>query len=233
MKPFLIAECGNCHEGNLSTAINMIQVAADCGADAVKFQAFEPIDLRHGSMPKEFYEMCQLSVLGCNDLLVAGQQLKIPVYFSIFSPSYNYLRDEQPLNKFAAVQVSPRNKTLLENYDNEFTFFSVKEMAWKPNLVKAIPMHVSRYLANNPRLENIDHLRDYYAPARGGDVDIGYSDHTEGIDWAIESYESWGALYIEKHFTLKRDIAFQGKMFRDAVHSALPSQFYELAKRIK
>ena len=35
---FIIAEAGVNHNGDLNTALEMIKVAKDCGADAVKFQ---------------------------------------------------------------------------------------------------------------------------------------------------------------------------------------------------
>ena len=42
MLPFVIAEIGNNHEGNFHLAKKMISLAAESGADAVKFQTFIP-----------------------------------------------------------------------------------------------------------------------------------------------------------------------------------------------
>ena len=39
-KIFTIAEIGNNHEGDLDLALEMVQMAAEAGADAVKFQTF-------------------------------------------------------------------------------------------------------------------------------------------------------------------------------------------------
>ena len=39
-KTFIIAEAGNNHEGNLSNAKKLINLAAKAGADAIKFQTF-------------------------------------------------------------------------------------------------------------------------------------------------------------------------------------------------
>ena len=36
----IVAEIGNNHEGCLELAIRLVKEAADCGADAVKFQTF-------------------------------------------------------------------------------------------------------------------------------------------------------------------------------------------------
>ena len=42
---YVIAEAGSNHNGNLDTAKELIDVAADAGADAVKFQTFRAEDL--------------------------------------------------------------------------------------------------------------------------------------------------------------------------------------------
>ena len=41
-EPFVIAEAGVNHDGDLEVAHRLVDVAADCGADAVKFQTFDP-----------------------------------------------------------------------------------------------------------------------------------------------------------------------------------------------
>ena len=40
-KPFLIAEAGINHGGNLSSAIKLVDQAKYCGVDAIKFQTYK------------------------------------------------------------------------------------------------------------------------------------------------------------------------------------------------
>ena len=40
-EPFIIAEAGINHNGNIGKALEMIHVAKNAGADAIKFQAFK------------------------------------------------------------------------------------------------------------------------------------------------------------------------------------------------
>lgn len=55
-RPFFIAEAGVNHNGNIETAKNLIDVAADAGADAVKFQTFSADRLVTPDAPKAEYQ---------------------------------------------------------------------------------------------------------------------------------------------------------------------------------
>ena len=44
-KTFIIAEAGCNHNGKIENAFKLIDQAKNCGADAIKFQAFIPDDL--------------------------------------------------------------------------------------------------------------------------------------------------------------------------------------------
>ena len=54
---FVIAEIGNNHEGNLDLAQELISMAADAGADAVKFQTYNTKDFISQTDPKRFDRM--------------------------------------------------------------------------------------------------------------------------------------------------------------------------------
>ena len=56
-KPFIVAEIGNNHEGSFRNAINLIISAKESGADAVKFQIFDPVKY---SSPKDKKRIIQL-----------------------------------------------------------------------------------------------------------------------------------------------------------------------------
>ncbi len=55
--PYFIAEVGFNHEGNMDVAKEMIQAAAEAGADAVKFQSFRAADIALPS--SEHFSMIQ------------------------------------------------------------------------------------------------------------------------------------------------------------------------------
>ena len=53
--PFLIAEIGINHNGSLKIALKMVDVAKNCGADAIKFQSFKTENLILPQAPKSKY----------------------------------------------------------------------------------------------------------------------------------------------------------------------------------
>ena len=55
-RAFVIAEAGVNHNGDLATAFTMVEAAAACGADAVKFQAFSAERLVTGGAPGAAYQ---------------------------------------------------------------------------------------------------------------------------------------------------------------------------------
>lgn len=224
VKTILVSEFGMNHKGTIDSAKEMIRISKECGATMAKGQAFKSCDVK-GSMPQGFYDERELTVFELTDLVLYGDEIGIPVFFSVFSREFEPIHAVQPWQKFAASQ-SKNTPKMVERWDHEKTIVSVNAGIRLPNLSRSKILYASSYLANNPGLENIEFLTEYYGRQ------VGYSDHTKGIDWCLLANQEFGATVIEKHFTLTRDIYFEGKQFRDAVHSALPGEMELLAKQL-
>jgi len=72
----VIAEAGVNHNGSLQLAHRLIDVAADAGADVVKFQTFKAEQLASALAPKAAYQVTQT---GGGDQLAMLRQLELPI----------------------------------------------------------------------------------------------------------------------------------------------------------
>jgi sialic acid synthase SpsE len=224
----LIAEIGNNHFGDMTKAKALIRAASDSGADLVKGQAFSSIDLYGGSMPNEFYDDCEFRDDELLELIDYARTVGTELFFSIFSPGFEWLFCHQDFYKVAATQTrSNKCKQWLKKRDTLFTFVSIPEGIEPPELKRSIPMHVTPYLTTEPNLKRIETLGKHYRR------DCGYSDHTVGIRACLAAINTYNCRIIEKHFTLQKDLVWGGKTFRDTVHGATPFELQRIAKELK
>ena len=222
--PFIIAEAGNNMEGSIETAKELISAALDNGADAVKFQAGHAEDFARYKKQIPFYKKYDLGREGYKQLLFYGNKIGMPVFFSVWSDDYSFLWEYEPYHKLAARQFS--EKAILQ-YDTPKTFISIPyrtRYIQTYGIKHSTPLHcVSKYPTIDPHLEYIPKLRKYL------NMEVGYSDHTIGINACVKAVQEYGAVAIEKHFTLAHDYG----VLRDHSISATPGQLDELVKKVK
>lgn len=222
---YLIAEFGNNHLGDIEKAKQYIRIAKECGATHAKGQAFMARDITSGSMPTSFYYKCELKFSEYVELIDYGEEIGIPVFFSIFSKHFESLVYHQEWYKIAGCQVKLGFKELAKK-DCKKMFVSVPEFTIMPQLEKSHILHVTPYNYKTPDFKTLDFLNTYY------ERPCGLSDHCIGIDFALKAITERGIPVLEKHFTLSRDIKYKGQLFRDCVHAADPKQLEILAKEI-
>jgi len=229
---FVIAEAGVNHNGSLATAKKLIDEAAAAGADAVKFQTFRAKDMVTQYAPKAAYQKLrtdkngtqfemikklELSRKAHKTLLTHCNRKKIIFLSSPFDlRSINFLA-ELGLNILKIPSGEITNLPYLRKIGSLRKWIILSTgMANLGEIADALNILVS----SGTRKKNITVLHcntEYPTPFEDANllamltiknafkIDVGYSDHTLGIEIPIAA-AALGAQVIEKHFTLDRDM---------------------------
>ena len=228
----IIAEAGVNHNGDMQIAKRLIDAAAAAGADLVKFQTFsasrqvtrsakkadyqtlttDSSESQHAmlqrlelteAMHHELIEHCASRHIGffstgfdieCVDLLVrlGQEQFKIPSGEIINLP---YLRHIGQLGKKVILSTGMATLGEIE------VAIEVLEQAGTPRSKLTVLHCTTEYPTPMPEVN----LRAMQSLRAAFGVDVGYSDHTQGIEVGIAAV-ALGASVIEKHFTLDRTL---------------------------
>lgn len=241
----IIAEIGNNHEGNFDNAVRLLHAAADCGVDGVKFQTFKT-ELFVNPSDKDRYQRLKSFELSYSQFMNLSDLAHSLGLFFISTPldleSARFLNSIVDAYKIASGdndffplidEVLQSGKPLIVSTgaslsDQIRKTVSYISESWKNKNILAdlALLHcVSCYPApeDQANLQSISFLSNNFR-----ECTIGYSDHTSGIDAAIESV-AYGAKIIEKHFTLDKKIS----TFRDHQLSADPTDMREMVRKIR
>jgi len=231
-EPYIIAEIGANHNGDMELAKKMILSAKKAGADCVKFQSWTPTSL----ISKEEYE---------NNRVYTGSKKKhfgslkeMVKKYALTESQHKELKefcDENEIS-FASTPFSYEEAKLLNKLDVPFFKIASMDINYIDFLKKVAalnkPMILSTGMAtlaeiekavqtcveagNNqivllhcisiypPEYEDI-HLNNIKMLQTAFDLPIGFSDHTIGTAIPLAS-ATLGACVIEKHFTLDKDL---------------------------
>lgn len=242
---FVIAEIGGNHEGDFSYAKVLTQLAAEAGADAIKFQIYTGDSLVNRSIDpdraahfdrfslkkEEYIELAEL----CQQL---GKIFMASIWdieaFEIFDPylsiykigsgdltAFNFLHRTAAIGK--PIILSTGLATLAEI--KEAMEFIIKiDPSYRTENKLALLQCTSMYPIPNfdTNLNVMKTLREHTR------LPVGYSDHTIGGD-AIEIAVAMGAQIIEVHFTDDR----KDKSFRDHQVSLTRDEIRRFISKIK
>jgi N-acetylneuraminate synthase/N,N'-diacetyllegionaminate synthase len=222
---FVIAEVGINHDGDVNQAHKLVDAAADCGADAVKFQTFRADKLlipardrltQQGEGSESAFEMFRRVELGWEDfesLRKHARERGISFLSTPFDeesadfldrigvPAFKIASSDLthvPLLKHVAGKGKPIFLSTGMAYLNEVAdaLWTLKSAGAKDILL----MHcVSLYPAPAESLN----LRAIQTLSQQFDLPVGYSDHSQGIILSLAAIVL-GAAAVEKHFTLDK-----------------------------
>jgi sialic acid synthase SpsE len=218
------AEIGINHNGDKKLAEDMIDAAAECGVDAVKFQAFKTpwmySKLTPGLAHTESDVFAQMQRLEVKDdwwdslkershkkgLLFSASVFDMPSLEIIEKTGIDFIKiASSELNNHAFLA---EHKRLGDTFVVSTGMAVLEEVSTTVRFLESIGINkmillecTSSYPAppESVRLLNIDFLAETF------DKPAGFSDHTLGIHYPIAA-AARGARFIEKHFTLDKNM---------------------------
>ena len=235
--PYIIAEIGFNHDGDLDIATEMMKAAAQAGASAVNFQTFRASDIVLPSSPHYASIQCaEMTFDQHRTLFNVARDCGVDFISTPFSPWAVELLEKIGVPAFKVASMDCTNKHLLRyivqtgkpiylstGMATLSEIADTLEYLNKENSGPATLLHcISMYPANaqSLNLDIIPFLKELFG------VPVGYSDHYPGT-MACLAAAMMGAEVIETHFTL--DSSKEGA---DHFHSATPKSLKRLVSDI-
>ena len=227
---FIIAEAGVNHNGDLNRALEMVEAAAEAGADAIKFQTFKSEALVTSHARKAKYQVTntggdggQLEMLKKLELLrdellvikASCQKHGIIFLSSPFELESALLLKDIGVPAFKVGSGEITNLSFLESLAGYGIPLILSTGMCHLDEVEAAVAAVQAH--GNPPLALLHCTSAYPAPPHTCNlrameslsmvfgVTVGYSDHTTGWDICLAAV-AMGATIIEKHFTMDRTL---------------------------
>ena len=223
---FIVAEAGVNHNGDPGLARRLVDAAAECGADAVKFQTFSVDALLTRGAPKAGYQVETTGAGESQREMLARLELSLEVLAELKhrAAKHGLIFFSAPFDEESADVLDALDVALFKVPSGEITNLPLlRHLA-----AKGRPIILSTGMASldeveqavaaisgagDPPLAVLHCLSAYPAPAaeinlRAMDTlavrlgcPVGFSDHTLGIEIAVAAVAR-GAQIIEKHLTL-------------------------------
>ena len=228
---YLIAEAGINHNGDIETALKLIDVACEAGANAVKFQTFKPENLVSMDAPMAAYQKENTETNTTQYEMLVKSQLKYENHAQL---------QEYCINKdidFLSTPFEEDSADFLETLDVPAFKVPSGEITNLPYLEhlgsKGKPIILSTGMSNLAEIEAaicrleksgskeiviLHCVSQYPAPPQDTNLraletikqafgyPVGFSDHSIGSEIALAAV-SLGARVIEKHFTLSKSMS--------------------------
>lgn len=248
-KTFIIAEAGVNHNGSMEIAKKLVDIAVNAGCDAIKFQTFKSENLVSKNAQKANYQKettdsaeSQLEMLKKLELSESNFS-KLKKYCD----KNNIIFLSTPFDLESADFLASLNMPIFKIPSGEITnlpylrkiasfksdiilstgMATLDEIGQAIEVLKRCKISLLHCTTEYPcpydevNLKAIQTLKDKF------DLEVGYSDHTLGIEVAIVAV-AMGATIIEKHFTLDKNT--NGPDHRASLE---PQELKEMVKNIR
>ena len=208
---FLIAEAGINHNGNLREALNLVDAAKKCGANAIKFQTYITEKRTKKNSPIfKILKKCELPFSDFEVIKKYCDKKKIIFFSTPFDKESVQFLNHLKVKLFKVASFDISNFELLEEISKTKNptiistgMASTQEITktynfFKKKKIEIALLHCVSSYPNSDKtsyLSNINYLKKKY------NCKIGLSDHTNDIKVPIYSY-LLGSNIIEKHFKI-------------------------------
>jgi N,N'-diacetyllegionaminate synthase len=249
---FVIAEAGVNHNGSLDLALQLVDAAADAGADAIKFQTFTAEKVVSPAAPKAAYQQLNTGRSGSQLEMVRQLELTASQHRDIQAHCHDrgILFLSSPFDQESADLLVAMGVPALKIGSGEITNHEFLRHLAKQGLPLLLStgmssMHeVGNALAilrgsGSPQVALLHCVSNYPAAPvdcnlsaidnmqKGFCLPTGWSDHTLGIHVSLAA-AARGAAIIEKHLTLDKDLPGP-----DHAASIEPSEMRALVRGIR
>ncbi|OIO54306.1 hypothetical protein AUJ46_03115 [Candidatus Peregrinibacteria bacterium CG1_02_54_53] len=224
---FIIAEAGVNHNGKEDMAMRLVDAASDAGADAVKFQLFDPDELA-GAAPlasyqkeknvwrdqKEMFTSLMLPKEAYRRLADHAKERSIELIVTPFDIVSAKFLLSLKLKTLKIPSGETTNLPFLQNVAAlgadvilSTGMCSLEEVREAVEIFTSanVPLTLLHCVSAYPAPVDQINLRAMETLRQAFHVPVGFSDHTEGIDVALTA-AALGAQVLEKHFTLDRTL---------------------------
>ena len=230
-QPFIIAEAGINHNGEIANALKMIDIAKTAGADAIKFQTFEAsgividssLTFTYKSQGKEItesmfemYKRCEFSKTEWIKIKQKCDEVKILFLSTPENRSDLDLLLELGIPAIKIGSDDFTNIPLLKDYSStglpliiSCGMANLNEIHQTLNAIgslKKYPTILMFTTSEYPTIPmNVNLLKLKTLAKSFPKIPLGYSDHTQGI-LASSLAVAFGAKVFEKHFTIDKNL---------------------------
>jgi N,N'-diacetyllegionaminate synthase len=250
----IIAEAGVNHNGSLKKAIKLIDIAAEAGADIVKFQTFQADSLATKYAPKAKYQISKKTPKETQYQMLKKLELKRE-YHSLLIKHAKKKNIEFLSSGFDVDDLNFLAKLSLKRFkvpSGEITnYLYLKKVAsFKKDIILSTGMaNIQEIVAaikvlcksglNRNQITILHCSTEYPAKFSGINLNalntlkkklktnIGYSDHTLGLEVAVAAV-ALGARVIEKHITINKNL-----LGPDHRASLNPKEFQKMVTAIR
>lgn len=206
----VIAEVASNHGGDIQLAKQFIRVAAECGADYVKFQSWQGKNLRRDDPQHDWFVRSELSDKAHSELMEECERRGIQFLTTCFETERVGFLTSLGLKEIKVGSADTGSYSMLRELRKHFDYILVSTgMATEDEVRGAVAilqekpftlMHTVSLYPTPPEHANMRRMNWL----RQFTQSVGYSDHTIGIE-AIKLAIAMGAGYAEKHFCLSRE----------------------------